>query len=264
MTELNVPPEWPKREEREEVAVAKLERGAWIQLVDEEGEMRGDVHVLHVETYDDRFSRRRAVIVYRHPGGQPESIDFDAAMTVPLLTDDEIGALRDRERRLMIADQLRAVADLILRDDVPLPSVHTPVLVELAYRDVEVVAALAALLGVRTHEAGPSQVFMTRQTDGDSGAGVNLQAVAHREWPPTPDPTGDAYSDLADRLNAEVVPVPDSVRGLGVDGTGEFGVVHPAATDGGLVDPHVLCVDEHDVCPRREAVVETRRLRGAS
>jgi hypothetical protein len=99
------------RPDREEKAVAELERGTWVDLIDQDGGDLGEARVLHVETYEAETLGLRAMLLYQLPGWNPEMLRCDANMTVPLLADDEAKEREaTSERAQQIAD-IRACAD---------------------------------------------------------------------------------------------------------------------------------------------------------
>lgn len=179
--------------QREEKVVADLERGTWIQVVDDDGDVVGDGRVLHVEVYDDTDFGRRALLTYRLPGYAPETLRCDADMTMPLLTEDQIAAETDQERRELIATQLEAVAGIFRNEAVPLPRTTTPVAVSITYPEAADVEAVAEALDLAVKKTSV-QVYAGRQVDGDSGAGVDFNACAYVK----PDATGLDYSRADD------------------------------------------------------------------
>ncbi|GIE75755.1 hypothetical protein Aph02nite_17050 [Actinoplanes philippinensis] len=96
--------------EPEEIPVAKLTRGTWIQAIDEDGCDHGEAEVLHVEAYQGS-----AVILYRPRGlSDPRASFFDnATQTVPVLSAERLAeAKAAAERAERIAD-IRAFADFL-------------------------------------------------------------------------------------------------------------------------------------------------------
>jgi hypothetical protein len=128
---------------------------------------------------------------------KPETTNHTASELVALLTDDAVEAVMTADRRRLIAAELRAIADLVLRTDVPLPPTPQPVCVSLRFPDVDLVEAFGKSTGVQVKEAEGQpewQVFASRQVDGDSGAGVELVAYAYRKAEPAePAPVAEHY-----------------------------------------------------------------------
>lgn len=100
----------PKVPEPEEVPVAKLTRGTWIQAIDEDGCDHGEAEVLHVEAYQGC-----AVVPYRPQGASDPRTSYfdDAASTVPVLSAEHLAEMKAiAERATKIAD-IRSFADFL-------------------------------------------------------------------------------------------------------------------------------------------------------
>lgn len=190
--------------ERDEKAARDLDRGQWIEVVDEEGETWGDARVLHVEPYIHELLGRRVKLLFGRPGYDPEILDFDAEMQLELLTDDEIDAALDGERRELIATELEQLAELMRQTTTPLPHVWRSITVGIDLgQDVEAMKQAAEALGVPMTGSG-SMVSVMRDRGLDSGAGVAVQFYAYRPKPDAiprvaePDPLGLAYTRADD------------------------------------------------------------------
>lgn len=144
---------------REERAVGELERGDWIQVIDEDGEDLGHARVLHAETYEGKFGASVA-LMYKAVGSDPAQLDVGAAFTMPLLTAAEAVQAMQDERRQFIADRLRKLADLFLHADAPLPPQWINVAVAVDLEDPAAVDRIAEQVDVTAYDSGSSVSVM--------------------------------------------------------------------------------------------------------
>lgn len=97
--------------EREEKPVSELERGTWVELIDQDGDYLGEGRVLYVETYEEESLGRRALLIYQLPGWNPDTLRCDADMTLPLLSGDEVKEREASAERDQKIAEIRALAD---------------------------------------------------------------------------------------------------------------------------------------------------------
>lgn len=174
--------------EREERPVAELERGQWVEVIDQDGDTVGEAKVLHVEAYADDLIGHRALLIYQCPGYNPDTLRCDPAMTLPLLTEDEVAVQVDNARRASLAAQFTALADLIGAPATPLPPVWRSITVEIDFtRDVEALAAFAKMLGGEVRDQG-TFLSASREGSDDYGAGLYVMGRASK---PQPEPAAD-------------------------------------------------------------------------
>lgn len=172
MNDLNVPAEQAEREL--ERAAAKLDRGDWILVIDEEGQERGGAQVLHVEPYENQH-HRRVVVMYRKGNGEPASIDVAADSEMLLLTDAEIADLADQCRREQIARQFFQLVNLVRDQATPLPKVWRAITVTFDFgEDAEALAAFGEAIEVKPINAYGRNMTALRSGSDDYSAGVDV------------------------------------------------------------------------------------------
>lgn len=215
--------------EREKKPVAELERGTWINVIDQDGDWLGEARVLHVETYEEQTLGRRAVLVYQIPGWNPETLRCDAEMTMPLLTGEEV---KEREASAERARQIAGIRSIVdwLEANPWLPIADLDVNRHLSGPDgyrtlVETAERLGAKLDTRLNDRtkfvfckGPLTYTVLAWHDGG------------RPVEPAPEPVAEdlgAGFDSSQMADADATPVPSSRR---------YELHTGAMTDGGLVD----------------------------
>lgn len=210
--------------ERDEKAVADLERGTWIEVVDADGDYLGRARVLHVETYEDDDLGRRSILIHQMPGYSPDVIRFNADMQLGLLTEDEIAEELDAERRERIASRFDRLADLMRQTETPLPEQWREIIVDVDFGDdVGKLKAVAEAVGVDVRDSPVGSTVSAIWSDVlDHGAGLAVHYRAHR---PKPDPTGLAYSREAE----DPTPVSGARVEPHVGGVTEAGLVDETA-----------------------------------
>jgi hypothetical protein len=171
--------------QREELAVAELGRGNWIQVVDDKNNtLAVAAEVLHVETFD---RERMAMLAYRPIGGEPEAIHIGADLTMPLLTGDETAEAEQKAGRLKLAADLRALAELIGTLDLKLPG-EAGMAIALPTRAA--VTAVAEALGVETRPWVSTGLQATWPKGHKSYEdGLHLLVYTSQEAEPEPTPT---------------------------------------------------------------------------
>jgi hypothetical protein len=217
--------------EREEKAVSQLERGTWVELIDQDGENFGEAEVLHVEPYADGAL---SMLMYRMPGSAPDVFRFPADMTVPLLTEVEMAAHREAAKRAeKIADIKAYIAWLEANPSEPV-GYGMGGQVDVPGDPAEAVARVRAFAAKHGGEV--------RELEDRTSAYVRFGSVDHRviAWhrdgrpagpaPVPADPTGLTYSREAD----DPTPVSPARVPLHTGGMTDGGLVDE--TDGGHVE----------------------------
>lgn len=221
MTETTVTAAEPEREEK---PVAELERGTWVELIDQDGDFLGDARVLHVETFERELGYR-SILLYQMPGYDPDTLRCAAGMTVPLLTEDEVAVRLEEERRSAIAAQLTALADLVQHTGTPLPPVWRTITVDVDFvGDLDALAGFAKALGVEVRDHG-TWLAATRDGGDDHSAGISVMGRASKpKVEPVADPTGFEFSREQGPEDGELTQ------------PGRIEPQNGGMTDGGLVD----------------------------
>lgn len=160
--------------------VADLKPGDWLAA----DEMRNPAEVLQVHPYRDSEGTATVFVTYLEVGELgPHGEHWYAETEVPLATADDVDQIKQQARRLRVAMQLRQLADLIVRHELPLPNLfHEDVDVMMRYKSPADVEAIAKALGVPvTSGYGQTQAHWPAGTAGDGQVRANWYAYTPRE-----------------------------------------------------------------------------------
>lgn len=148
--------------------------------------------------YAEGDADRVQIVLRRAADNTLQSYRLYARYELKMLDDEEIDWALAEARRYAMAQQFRALADLVLKPTTPLP-VHRPVRVDWDLDHASAaVEALAGLLGEQVVPVN-TQVSVYRYGDTDFGPGVTTEWHAFRTEPKVPfDGTGFDYSRTAD------------------------------------------------------------------
>lgn len=235
------------------------------------------VRVLAVHTYLDHGSPS-ALITAVGPNNMPFSFDRFADASFSLATEPEIAATTSRGHRQQIVTELLLLAEILGQAPAP---VERTVLIQLHAASRAEVRAIGAHLGIepekryrdglqvtwpkgrQAYDDGVCVLWYTDkaeddepercETCGESLREIERGTLGHipgEACAPIAVPTGDGYSDLADRLSTDVQPVPPYVGGNPMTGRGlveEGGWLDDATglVSGGLVPNCPTCGGQH-------------------
>lgn len=179
----------PTVTERETRRADELKPGDWLAA----GEALDDIpaEVLAALPYETATDGPSVTIVYRNSAGKPENWDIGQHALLSLATEAEIAAHRDVAKREHLAAELRNLADLIVKHQLPMPQYGMSI--TASFPSAAGVRQVAEALGLDVESRKPSSGVEVEWPKGR----VSYEQGVHVTWLTIKDESAATPAQLA-------------------------------------------------------------------